>query len=1256
MEQTQLTHLLLDQSKDLIWMINIDFQLVYANKSYLTLMKEMTGVEKKLNESVFVEGFGEGYIEKWRAYYSKAIKEGYFEIEEHYYHPRTKEIQYSQIAFEPLRGDNNSILTIACQSRDITRIVKHRSVGNQMMDASLDVFCTVDEHGNFMYVSAASTNHWGYLPEELIGKAYQDLILDEDVPKTNEIAAAILSGQEIKSFVNRYKKKDGGIAYNVWSARWDASAKLMYCVARDGKEQIEQEEKIQLSEQRFKALVQEGSDLIAIIDVEGNYRYVSPTCISILGISPEEFIGRNGIEFIHPEDAERALICLQKIATESRVIIEPIRFQNHKKEWRWMETVLTNMLDNPAVKGIVVNSKDITETINDRKKIEESELFNRTILESSPDCLKVLDLEGRIQYMNFNGLCQMEIDDFSGLKNKSWWSLWGSENEALVKNSVEKALEGETVQFTALCPTAKGTTKWWDVLVSPVGNPGEPTQMISVSRDVTEQKIKELENELLAQISINFNAHNDYITATNELCKSISKFGKFDLVEVWIANLEKSQMQLFSHFVAEPEDEKFYDLSHEIDAFKISESLVGKVWSQRIQLHWDDIENNKDFVRREAAKKIGLKTVLGIPLIFNEEAVGVLKIGIKNDLNRLKKYSQIFKRLEGFIGSELNRKKLENDLSHLFNTIPDILCLIDFEGRFLRMNKSGCLLMGFREEDILYHPFEEFVHKQDKGIFTNEVMRLNNEETTFEFENRYITNSGETIWLSWYCNATLKEGIIYATAKNITEEKKLKELNRLASSMAKIGSWEVDLINQTLFWSDEVHQLHETDPKLFIPNVEEAINFYREDFRQIVQLSIEKSIVTGEPFDFEAVLITAKKKELWVRSIGNAEFADGECKRIYGSFQNIDDRKEAEVRLQSLADNLPGVVFQYLIYPDGTDCFKYVTKGSQNIWGFSADEVLQNNQLVWDRILAGGEIEKVKKNIMDSIESKTKITTRWKYAMPNGEVKTHLGFGSPIFLTDGTILFNSVILDITQEAANEALLGQYTLELERSNEELEQFAFVASHDLQEPLRMISSFMDLLHRKYESQFDEKGLQYIHFAIDGAKRMKQIILDLLDYSRASRLTEGKEEVDMNEVFSEFIQLRRKLISEKSASIKSNNLPTLNSYKAAITQIFHCLLDNAIKYSKAGAPPIIELNAQENEKEWAFSIKDNGIGIDPQFYEKIFVMFQRLHNKDEYAGTGIGLSIAKRHVDFLGGRIWVSSVSGEGSVFYFTIPKIK
>jgi signal transduction histidine kinase len=234
------------------------------------------------------------------------------------------------------------------------------------------------------------------------------------------------------------------------------------------------------------------------------------------------------------------------------------------------------------------------------------------------------------------------------------------------------------------------------------------------------------------------------------------------------------------------------------------------------------------------------------------------------------------------------------------------------------------------------------------------------------------------------------------------------------------------------------------------------------------------------------------------------------------------------------------------------------------------------------------------------------------------------------------------------------LLQQHTLELQRSNEELEQFAFVASHDLQEPLRMITSFMDILKRKYGDRLDEKGHQYIHFATDGAKRMRQIILDLLDYSRAGKLTEGKEIVDLNEVISKFKQLRIKLISEKNATVTSGNLPILNSYTAAITHILHSILDNALKYTKEGTSPIVEINAIENEKEWVFAIKDNGIGIDIEYYDKIFIIFQRLHLKEEYSGTGIGLSIAKRHVEILGGHIWLESEVGKGTVFYFTIPK--
>ena len=145
-------------------------------------------------------------------------------------------------------------------------------------------------------------------------------------------------------------------------------------------------------------------------------------------------------------------------------------------------------------------------------------------------------------------------------------------------------------------------------------------------------------------------------------------------------------------------------------------------------------------------------------------------------------------------------------------------------------------------------------------------------------------------------------------------------------------------------------------------------------------------------------------------------------------------------------------------------------------------------------------------------------------------------------------------------------------------------------------------------------------------------------------------------MNLVISEFKQSRRKLILEKTASITSNDLPLLFTYKAAVTQILHCLLDNALKYSNINISPIVEINAFETEAEWQISIKDNGIGIDAQFYDKIFIIFQRLHNANEFSGTGIGLSIAKRHIEYLGGRIWLESEQEKGTVFHFTIPKIK
>jgi light-regulated signal transduction histidine kinase (bacteriophytochrome) len=227
-------------------------------------------------------------------------------------------------------------------------------------------------------------------------------------------------------------------------------------------------------------------------------------------------------------------------------------------------------------------------------------------------------------------------------------------------------------------------------------------------------------------------------------------------------------------------------------------------------------------------------------------------------------------------------------------------------------------------------------------------------------------------------------------------------------------------------------------------------------------------------------------------------------------------------------------------------------------------------------------------------------------------------------------------------------------ELAISNAELEQFAYVASHDLQEPLRMVTSFLTQLEKKYSDVVDDKGRQYIYFAVDGAKRMRQIILDLLDFSRVGRTENDLEEIDLNKVVNEICGLYHRQIEELEGTVEYHDLPRLTSYKTPIRQIFQNLIGNSLKYHSRDRVPRIEITSNETDSMIEIAVKDNGIGIAEEYFEKIFIIFQRLHNREEYSGTGMGLAIAKKIIENMGGKIWVESKEGEGTTFYFTLQK--
>ena len=232
-------------------------------------------------------------------------------------------------------------------------------------------------------------------------------------------------------------------------------------------------------------------------------------------------------------------------------------------------------------------------------------------------------------------------------------------------------------------------------------------------------------------------------------------------------------------------------------------------------------------------------------------------------------------------------------------------------------------------------------------------------------------------------------------------------------------------------------------------------------------------------------------------------------------------------------------------------------------------------------------------------------------------------------------------------------LKEYALSLEKSNKELENFAYVASHDLQEPLRKIGSFTELLARKYQDRLDEKAVVYIGYIVDGAHRMQILINDLLAFSRVT--TKGREfaAVDCNGLLARVWRDLELAILESGARIKVDELPVVMADDVQLGQVFQNLIANAIKYRVQGKIPVIEVTAQQNDKDWLFAISDNGIGIEAQHFERIFQIFQRLHTREEYSGTGIGLALSKKIVERHGGRIWVESILGQGSTFFFTIP---
>lgn len=251
-------------------------------------------------------------------------------------------------------------------------------------------------------------------------------------------------------------------------------------------------------------------------------------------------------------------------------------------------------------------------------------------------------------------------------------------------------------------------------------------------------------------------------------------------------------------------------------------------------------------------------------------------------------------------------------------------------------------------------------------------------------------------------------------------------------------------------------------------------------------------------------------------------------------------------------------------------------------------------------------------------------------------------------------LIISTIRDVTERKRAEELLRAAAADLARSNGELEQFAYVASHDLQEPLRMVASYTQLLARRYKDRLDEDANEFIEFAVDGARRMQDLINDLLAYSRVGTRALQLEQVDCNRLVDDVVRDLAPAIADSDGSVTRDDLPRIAADSTQLRQLFQNLIANGIKFRRPAESPHVHVTAtRRDESAWVFGVADNGIGIEPQYVDRIFALFQRLHSRDQYPGTGIGLAICKKIVERHGGAIWLDSEPGRGTTFWFSLP---
>lgn len=1221
----------------------IDFECILANKpselftgvpSLLIKGRKLSDIWKNCNpqdiianyrklveeggELSYERQFERNGVTKWFYAFAKPLGDGYTITFE--------DITERKLAEENLKGVLNSSLS------GIVALKAQRDGSNKIIDF------------NFIFANYKFEELIERPSSEIIGKSIlKGLPQEEQYELLDKLISVVESGNSI-DYETTFSTSDRKKWFQAVLVKLNDGVVI---TAYDITARKNAESRLEESRKYTESLIENSIDGVVALDSNLNYIEWNPFMEDLIGLKKEQVIGRNLKDVFQQQDTDEYKGFLEALDGK-KSFFKDRTYPGIKGIYDSCILPLTDRHSN--IIGVLSIIHNVTERNESEARLKESQHFIRQVAETIPNVLYVYDLEKQQ-----NVYCNKEIQEMIGysrdeIAEKSSLTLMHPDDRKIFNQKSQRynsLKDSEVIETRIRYMGATGDWKWIlsREMIFKRNDSGEVTQILGIAQDIS--------GELEATQKI-INSEQQLNEAQN-----IAHLGswEWDIIEDKVFWSD----EMFRIFGYSPDEiivnaNTYFQHIHPEHRRLVKKSILSSIKMQASYTFQCKIRTKSEQVKWILAKGKVISSVVG----------KVIKLGgTALDITELK---------------EAEEKIIKNEtlLINLLHSAPDGVITMDEQGTIKEWNLRSEAIFGWEKEEVTGHNFEDVViperYREAHRAVMNQLIHSNyGAVVNMKVELYGLKKDLSEIPIELTISSIFIENryTFILFIRDISERRQAEESIRKselllseAEKIAHYGSWEWDIRSNEITWSDEMFRIFGMDPRQVNITYENYLSYIHPEEAEFFEDTLKNSLVSNTPFLLEHKIINAEGMVKVLQTRGKVVYNESkEPLKILGSSFDITEQKEVSQQIlkseglyKTLSKNLPHTAVVLF----DKDLIISLADGS-------ALEAIRFDTNLIGQATVGHAFE-----IDDSayIENPFHNALKGEHATIEKEL-----FGRvykidimPVKNSEGEIFAGMALAqDITEVKQYQKELEIRIEKLNRSNEELEQFAYVASHDLQEPLRKIRAFGDRLSHKFSGELGEDGKDYIERMQNAAGRMQVLIDDLLAYSRLSRSQEEYMPTDLSLVVADVLNDLEITIEQKGARIHCDALPTILAIQGQMRQLFQNLISNALKFQRTGVTPEISIKHEiitgrdikginriyRKNKYVRIYIQDNGIGFEEKYLDRIFIIFQRLHGKSEYAGTGIGLAICKKIVENHHGFIDAQSQVNQGSIFMITLP---